>query len=45
MCSVVLFGFEREFQEREEKAAVLSFVGSCYRIQFSESQPIFFKQL
>lgn len=46
MCTVGLSEFEREFQEREERAAVLlTFVGSCYRIQLSESRPIFFKQL
>ena len=46
MCTVDLFGFERAFQGREERAAVLvTFVGSCYRTQLGESRPIFFKQL
>lgn len=33
ICTDDLFGFEREFWEREEKAAILRFVGSFHRIQ------------
>ena len=43
-CTNDLFGFEKEFWEREEKAAVLRLVESFYMTQFSESWHIFFER-
>lgn len=39
------FRFQSELRAREEKPAVLRFVGSFYRRPFSESQHIFLEQI
>lgn len=45
LCTDGLFGFEEEFEEKEEKAAVLRFTGSFCMCQFSESRDIFLKRM
>lgn len=43
--AVDFFRFQRELRAREEKPAVLKFVGSFYRRPFSDPQHIFLEQI